>query len=207
MDIRPIRSQRDHAQALREVKRLWGARSGTPEADKLEILVTLIDAYEAKHHPIDPPDPIDAIRFRMEQMGLTRNDLVEINRPVARGVRHLCRHSHRPTPPSRLSRSDSQRRSGAQPVGDSWWARAEECILPRRGAGVQGRRKSCQRSRARPQRQDLLTLRRWSCHPAVIRGGSGGTMMRGPCLAASRSKSPGFSVTRASDCDTSAATR
>ena len=74
MDIRPIRSQRDHAQALREVERLWGARSGTPEADKLEILVTLIDAYEAKHHPIDPPDPIDAIRFRMEQMGLTRSD-------------------------------------------------------------------------------------------------------------------------------------
>jgi len=68
MDIRPIRNQRDHAQALREVERLWGARSGTPEADKLEILVTLVDAYEAKHHPIDPPDPIDAIRFRMEQM-------------------------------------------------------------------------------------------------------------------------------------------
>ena len=78
MDIRPIRNQRDHAQALREVERLWGARSGTPEADKLEILVTLVDAYEAKHHPIDPPDPIDAIRFRMEQMGLTRSDLIDI---------------------------------------------------------------------------------------------------------------------------------
>ena len=78
MDIRPIRNQRDHAQALREVERLWGARSGTPEADKLEILVTLVDAYEAKHHPIDPPDPIDAIRFRMEQMGLTRNDLIDV---------------------------------------------------------------------------------------------------------------------------------
>jgi HTH-type transcriptional regulator/antitoxin HigA len=78
MDIRPIRNQRDHAQALREVERLWGARSDTPEADKLEILVTLVDAYEAKHHPIDPPDPIDAIRFRMEQMGLTRSDLIDI---------------------------------------------------------------------------------------------------------------------------------
>ena len=75
MDIRPIRNQRDHAQALREVERLWGARSGTPEADKLEILVTLVDAYEAKHHPIDPPDPIGAIRFRMEQMGLPQSDL------------------------------------------------------------------------------------------------------------------------------------
>ena len=78
MDIRPIRNQRDHTQALREVERLWGARSGTPEADKLEILVTLVDAYEAKHHPIDPPDAIDAIRFRMEQMGLTQSDLVDI---------------------------------------------------------------------------------------------------------------------------------
>ena len=78
MDIQPIRNQRDHAKALQEVERLWGARSRTPEADKLEILVTLIDAYEAKHHPIDPPDPIDAIRFRMEQMGLTRKDLIDI---------------------------------------------------------------------------------------------------------------------------------
>jgi HTH-type transcriptional regulator/antitoxin HigA len=78
MDIQPIRNQRDHAKALQEVERLWGARPRTPEADKLEILVTLIDAYEAKHHPIDPPDPIDAIRFRMEQMGLTRKDLIDI---------------------------------------------------------------------------------------------------------------------------------
>jgi len=92
MDIRPIRSQRDHAQALREVERLWGARSGTPEADKLEILVTLIDAYEAKHHPIDPPDPIDAIRFRMEQMGLTRSDLIDIIGSRARVSEVLNRH-------------------------------------------------------------------------------------------------------------------
>jgi HTH-type transcriptional regulator/antitoxin HigA len=78
MDIRPIRSRRDHAWALHEVERLWGAHVGTPEADKLDILVTLIEAYEAKHHPIDPPDPVDAILFRMEQMGLTRNDLVKL---------------------------------------------------------------------------------------------------------------------------------
>lgn len=78
MDIRPIRNRRDHAWALREVERLWGARTGTPDADKLEILVTLIDAYEAKHHPIDPPDPVDAILFRMEQAGLTRNDLAAV---------------------------------------------------------------------------------------------------------------------------------
>jgi len=78
MDIRPIRNRRDHAQALRAVERLWGARPGTAEADKLEVLVTLIDAYEAKHHPIDPPDPVDAILFRMDQMGLTRNDLIDV---------------------------------------------------------------------------------------------------------------------------------
>jgi HTH-type transcriptional regulator / antitoxin HigA len=78
MDIQPIRNQRDHAKSLQEVERLWGARSRTPEADKLEILVTLIDAYESMHHPIDPPDPIDAIRFRMEQMGLTRKDLIDV---------------------------------------------------------------------------------------------------------------------------------
>ena len=92
MDIRPIRNQRDHTQALREVERLWGARSGTSEADKLEILVTLIDAYETKHHPIDPPDPIDAIRFRMEQMGLTRSDLIGIVGSRARVSEVLNRH-------------------------------------------------------------------------------------------------------------------
>jgi HTH-type transcriptional regulator / antitoxin HigA len=78
MDIHPIRNQHDHAEALREIERLWGARARTPEADKLEVLVTLVDAYESKHHPIDPPDPIDAILFRLEQMGLTRSDLVKI---------------------------------------------------------------------------------------------------------------------------------
>ena len=52
-----------------------GRQSGTPEGDRLDVLATLIDAYEARHHPIDPPDPIEAIRFRMEQQGLTRRDL------------------------------------------------------------------------------------------------------------------------------------
>ena len=61
--------------ALAEVGRLWGARSGTPEGDRLDVLATLIDAYENEHYPIDPPDPIEAIKFRMEQQGLTRKDL------------------------------------------------------------------------------------------------------------------------------------
>jgi len=78
MEIHPIRNDRDHAQALQQIEKLWGAREGTPEADNLEVLVTLVDDYEAKHHPIDPPDPIEAIKFRMEQMGLSRTDLEAI---------------------------------------------------------------------------------------------------------------------------------
>jgi HTH-type transcriptional regulator/antitoxin HigA len=74
-EIKPIRTEADYEAALAEVERLWGARSGTPEGDRLDVLATLIDAYESEHHPIDPPDPIEAIKFRMEQQGLTRKDL------------------------------------------------------------------------------------------------------------------------------------
>ncbi|GBR01738.1 helix-turn-helix domain-containing protein [Acetobacter oeni] len=74
-DLKPIRNEADYDAALEEVGRLWGAKNGTPDGDKLDVLATLIDAYEAKHHPIDPPDPVEAIRFRMEQQGLTRKDL------------------------------------------------------------------------------------------------------------------------------------
>ena len=74
-DVKPIRNGKDHAAALAEVERLCGARLGTPEGDRLDVLATLIDAYEAAHYPMDPPDPIEAIKFRMEQQGLTRKDL------------------------------------------------------------------------------------------------------------------------------------
>lgn len=78
-DIKPIRTKRDYESALKEVERLWGAKSGTPEGDRLGVLATLIDAYEAEHYPMDPPDPIEALKFRMEQQGLTRRrDLEEI---------------------------------------------------------------------------------------------------------------------------------
>ena len=56
-EVRPIRSKRDHAAALKEVERLWGAKAGTRDGDRLDVLVTLIDAYEEEHYPIDPPDP------------------------------------------------------------------------------------------------------------------------------------------------------
>jgi HTH-type transcriptional regulator/antitoxin HigA len=75
IDVKPIRSAADHRAAMAEVKRLWGSKNGTPNGDRLDVLATLVDAYEAQHEPIDRPDPIEAIRFRMEQQGLTRKDL------------------------------------------------------------------------------------------------------------------------------------
>ena len=62
-EIKPIRSEADYEVAVAEVERLWGARSGTPEGDRLDVLATLIDAHENEHHPIDPPDPIEAIKI------------------------------------------------------------------------------------------------------------------------------------------------
>src|SRR5215471_11771704 len=77
-EVRPIRTKRDHDAALKEVEHLWGAKAGTREGDRLDVLATLIDAFEAEHYPLDPPDPIEAIKFRMEQQGLTRKDLEPI---------------------------------------------------------------------------------------------------------------------------------
>ena len=77
-EVKPIRTKRDHQAALKEVELLWGAKAGTPQGDRLDVLATLIDAYETEHYPIDPPDPIEAIKFRMEQQGLTRRDLEEM---------------------------------------------------------------------------------------------------------------------------------
>lgn len=75
MDIRPIRTKADHRWALKEAERLWDANPGTPDGDRIDVLVTLIEAYEEKHFPIAPPDPIAAIEFMLEQKGLTRRDL------------------------------------------------------------------------------------------------------------------------------------
>lgn len=76
-EVKPIRTERDYEATLKEIERLWGARSGTRDGDRLDVLATLIDAYEVEHFPMDPPDPIEAIKFRMEQHGLTRRDLEE----------------------------------------------------------------------------------------------------------------------------------
>src|SRR5438045_3360861 len=73
--VKPIRGEKDYETALKEVERLWGAKTGTPDGDRLDVLATLIESYEDKRYPMDPPDPIEAIKFRMEQQGLTRRDL------------------------------------------------------------------------------------------------------------------------------------
>jgi HTH-type transcriptional regulator/antitoxin HigA len=75
MNIRPIRTQRDHKAALKEIEGLWNAKPGTRACDRLDVLATLVEAYERKHFPVSPPDPVQAIVFRMEQQGLTRKDL------------------------------------------------------------------------------------------------------------------------------------
>jgi HTH-type transcriptional regulator / antitoxin HigA len=74
-EIKPIRTEADYETALAEVERLWGAASGTPKGDRLDVLATLIVAYEERHFPFATPDPVEAIHFRMEQQGLTRKDL------------------------------------------------------------------------------------------------------------------------------------
>ena len=75
VEIKPIRSEANYKKALTDVEQLWGSPSGTPKGDRLDVLATLIEAWEAAHYPFDPPDPIEAIKFRMEQQGLTRKDL------------------------------------------------------------------------------------------------------------------------------------
>ena len=75
MEIKPIRTAADHAAALQEIDGLMSAEFGTPEGDRLDVLATLVEAYEARHFPMELSDPIDAIKFMMEQKGLTPTDL------------------------------------------------------------------------------------------------------------------------------------
>lgn len=73
--VRPIRTEEDYETALAEAESLMTARPGTPEGDRLDVLSTLIEAYETEHHPIDAPDPVALIEFVMEQRGLDRADV------------------------------------------------------------------------------------------------------------------------------------
>ena len=78
MNIKPIKTQKDHAAALQRIEKLMAAKLGTQAGDELDILVTLVEAYETKHYPISAPDPIAAIQHRMEALGMERKDLEPI---------------------------------------------------------------------------------------------------------------------------------
>lgn len=78
MNIRPIKTDADYRETLREIETLMSAAPGTEEGDRLDVLVTLVEAYERTHFPMDLPDAVEAIKFRMEQQGLTVDDLVPV---------------------------------------------------------------------------------------------------------------------------------
>ena len=84
MIIKPIHTAKDHKAALAELRRLWDAQPGTAQHDKFEVLATLVEDYERRNVPILPPDPIEAIKFRLEQEGLTRKALVPLIGPPGR---------------------------------------------------------------------------------------------------------------------------
>jgi len=88
MEIRPIRSAEDHREALREIERLWGAQEGTPEGDKLEVLATLVEAYEERHYPVPDADPVDILEYAIRDMGRSQAELAELlgSRPRASEV-------------------------------------------------------------------------------------------------------------------------
>lgn len=75
MEIKPIRTEEDYRATLQEIESLMAAEVDTPEGDRLDVLVTLVEAYESKHFPLDLPDPVEAIKFVMDQRGLTVKDL------------------------------------------------------------------------------------------------------------------------------------
>ena len=78
MKLKVIKTEREHRATLKVIEALWGARPGTPRGDTLELLTMLVEVYEEKRHAILPPDPVEAIKFRMEQEGLTNSDLARV---------------------------------------------------------------------------------------------------------------------------------
>lgn len=78
MTIKPIKTKRDYQAAMNRLEVIFDARPGTPEGDELEVLGILIDKYEQEHYPIGYPDPIEAIKFRMEQLGYSQSDLAKV---------------------------------------------------------------------------------------------------------------------------------
>lgn len=91
MEINPIRTRANHRAALKEIESLMSARPGTPEGERLDVLVTLVEAWERKRLPMELPDPIEAIKFRMEQSGLGPKDLVPMIGQINRVYEVLAR--------------------------------------------------------------------------------------------------------------------
>jgi HTH-type transcriptional regulator/antitoxin HigA len=77
MNVKPIRSRKDLNEAISRIDEIIDSKYGTPEYDELEVLSTLVEAYEEKHCPIPPPDPVEAIKFRMDQLGLKQADIAK----------------------------------------------------------------------------------------------------------------------------------
>jgi HTH-type transcriptional regulator/antitoxin HigA len=84
MNIKPVRTKADYRAALKHIESLMNARANTPEGERLDVLVTLVEAYERKHFPMDMPDPVEAIKFAMEQRGLAVKDLESMIGPSNR---------------------------------------------------------------------------------------------------------------------------
>ena len=76
MNISPIKTQRYYRRALKDIEGLMAAKRGTPEGDRLDVLVTLVEAWEARHYPLDLPDPVEAIKYHLDQSGLAPRDLI-----------------------------------------------------------------------------------------------------------------------------------
>src|SRR3974390_142375 len=76
MDIAPIKTRRDYRRALKQIENLMTAKRGTPQGDQLDVLVTLVEAWERRHYPLDLPDPVEAIKYHMDQNGLKPRDLI-----------------------------------------------------------------------------------------------------------------------------------
>ncbi len=77
MNIKPIKTEQDYQDTIKRIEVLWGAEKDTAQGDEFDLLCTLVESYEMKHFPILPPDPIDAIKFRMEQMGMTKKEMAK----------------------------------------------------------------------------------------------------------------------------------
>lgn len=158
MEIKPIRTDADYEAALRRIEALWGASTRTPDGDELDILTTLVEAYERARYPIDLPNPIEAIKFRLEQTGKDFSALIGIIGQrtrvyeVMRGARplslNMIRNLHRKLqipaevliqstrkPPRRASRKSGTRNAVSRRLASLGGTMPELKSVPRRRSG------------------------------------------------------------------------